>query len=171
MTDAAASPEVASSELANSEVASSAVLGLDFGAVVRERYERWLPERLAGIPEDERHSFFSTLAEEIAERAQTLELALRGPGREDETFVQRLGRFNMARSQATEMALAELLPAPDQEGPDDDCWIPKDWLMVTDRDIAAAHDLGPEDPDYEPMMEAWRQRHRENGTYGPTPPA
>ena len=155
----------------SNETTGLEALSLDFTAQVRERYERWLPERLAEIPESERDSFYSTLAEEIAERVQNLELALRGPDPKDEPFMKRLGRFNMARLQAIEMALAELLPAPEpKEGPedeDDSCWIPKEWFMVTDAEIAAQHDLDPEDPDYEPKLEAWRQHHRERGTYLP----
>ena len=100
----------------SNEMTGLEALSLDFTAQVRERYERWLPERLAEIPESERDSFYSTLAEEIAERVQSLELALRGPDPEDEPFMKRVGRFNMARLQAIEMALAELLPAPEPEG-------------------------------------------------------
>ena len=104
----------------SNEMTGLEALSLDFTAQVRERYERWLPERLAEIPESERDSFYSTLAEEIAERVQSLELALRGPDPEDEPFMKRLGRFNMARLQAIEMALAELLPAPEpEEDPED----------------------------------------------------
>jgi hypothetical protein len=156
----------------SNETTGLEALSLDFTAQVRERYERWLPERLAEIPESERDSFYSTLAEEIAERVQSLELDLRGPDPEDEPFMERVGRFNMARLQAIEMALAELLPAPEPETPyegvDEDSPFPKDYFMVTDAEIAAAHDLDPEDPDYEPMLESWRQHHRERGTYLPT---
>ena len=97
----------------SNEMTGLEALSLDFTAQVRERYERWLPERLAEVPESERDSFYSTLAEEIAERVQSLELALRGQDPEDEPFMKRVGRFNMARLQAIEMAQAELLPAPE----------------------------------------------------------
>ena len=148
----------------SNEMTGLEALSLDFTAQVRERYERWLPERLAEIPESERDSFYSTLAEEIAERVQSLELALRGPGPEDEPFMKRLGRFNMARLQAIEVALAELLPVPDYEA---EFRAEEVFFKVTDEEIAARHDLDPEDPDYEPMLESWRQHHRERGTYLP----
>jgi hypothetical protein len=141
------------------------ILSLDFVATVRERYEHWLPERLAELPEGERDSFFSTLAEEIAERVESLELSLRGPDPEGESFMARLGRFNMARLQAKEIALAELLPAPDYEA---EFRAEDELFKVTDNEIMAQHGLDPEDPDYEPMLELWRQHHRERGTYQPT---
>jgi len=148
----------------SNETTGLEALSLDFTAQVRERYERWLPERLAGIPESERDSFYSTLAEEIAERVQSLELALRGEGPGDEPFMKRLGRFNMARLQAIEVALAELLPVPDYEA---EFRAEEVFFKVTDEEIAARHDLDPEVPDYEPMLEFWRQHHRERGTYLP----
>ncbi|HTW08363.1 MAG TPA: hypothetical protein VME46_12680, partial [Acidimicrobiales bacterium] len=136
------------------ETNSQDILSLDFVATVRERYERWLPERLAEIPEGERDSFYSTLAEQIAERVESLELDLRGEGPEGESFMARVGRLNMARLQAKEIALAELLPEPSyEEG--DEALFPPDYFKVTDQDIAAQHDLDPEDPDYEPKLEAW----------------
>ena len=143
---------------------SGTALSLDFVATVKERYERWLPERLDEIPEDQRDSFYSSLAEEIAQRVQSLELALRGPGPEDEPFMKRLGRFNMARLQAIEMALAELLPTPE---PKED---PEDLLPITDLGIEALHGLYPEDEGYEVEMESWRQHYRQKGNYVPTEP-
>ena len=141
------------------------ILSLDLVATVRERYERWLPERLAEIPESERDSFYSTLADQITERVQSLELSLRGRGPEDETFMARVGRFNTARLQAKEIALTELLPVPDYEK---EFQAEDRLLMVTDLDIVAEHDLDPEDPDYEPKLEGWRQYHRERGNYLPS---
>ena len=76
--------------------------------------------------------------------------------------MKRLGRFNMARLQAIEVALAELLPAPDYEA---EFRAEEVFFKVTDEEIAARHGLDPEDPDYEPMLEFWRQHHRERGTY------
>jgi hypothetical protein len=148
----------------SNEMTGLEALSLDFTAQVRERYERWLPERLAEIPESERDSFYSTLAEEIAERVQNLELALRGPDPEDEPFMRRFGRFNMARLQAIEMALAELLPAPE---PEED---PEDLLPITDLGIEALHGLYPEDEGYEVEMESWREHYRQKGNYVPTEP-
>ena len=145
----------------SNEMTGLEALSLDFTAQVRERYERWLPERLAEIPESERDSFYSTLAEEIAERVQSLELALRGPDPEDEPFMKRLGRFNMARLQAIEMALAELLPAPDYEAE----FRRRKCFKVTDEGIAAVHGLDPEDPDYEP---SWSPGASTTGRRGPT---
>jgi len=148
----------------SNEMTGLEALSLDFTAQVRERYERWLPERLAEIPESERDSFYSTLAEEIAERVQRLELALRGLDPEDEPFMKRVGRFNMARLQAIEMALAELLPAPEpQEGPED-------LLPMDDLEIELLHRLDPEDEGYEFEMESWRQYYRQKGNYVPTEP-
>ena len=148
----------------SNEMTGLEALSLDFTAQVKERYERWLPERLAEIPESERDSFYSTLAEEIAERVQSLELDLRGPGPEDEPFMERLGRFNMARLQAIEMALAELLPAPEpKEGPRT-CCRSRTWGSKR------LHGLYPEDEGYEVEMESWREHYRQKGNYVPTEP-
>lgn len=84
-------------------------------ARVRTHYERWLPMRLGQIPPEEREGFYSMLGEQIADRVQALEMALRGPDPEGEDFMTRLGRFNMARLQAEEAALAEALPSPEED--------------------------------------------------------
>lgn len=123
--------------------------------IVKERYENWLPERLAEIPEDERGSFYSTLAQEIDERVQSLELDLRGPGPVGEGFMERVGRFNMAHVQAEEMALAEVLPEPEPEAE-----VP-DTPVIDDLEIRVRHNLDLEDEDYQVQMESWREHYRQ----------
>lgn len=72
------------------------------------------------------------MGESIADRVQALELALRGPDPEGESFMSRLGRFNMARLQAEEATLAEMLPDPDSDGQEEDDVIMSDSSMVTE---------------------------------------
>jgi len=96
------------------------------------------------------------LAEEIAERVQSLELALRGPGPEDEPFMKRLGASH-GELQAIEMALASCSSA-DYEA---EFRAEEVFLQVTDGDRrGAGTTMDPEDPGLEPLLEFWRQHHR-----------
>lgn len=86
-----------------------------YAMMIRRHYEEWLPERLAEIPQSQQDSYFSTLGEEMGALVGTLELSLRGPDPAEEDFMTRLGRFNMARLQAEEVARAQFLPAPEDD--------------------------------------------------------
>ena len=128
-----------------------------YAALARRHWERWLPERLAEIPEGERDSFFSTLGEEISQKVESLELELRGPDLPGESFMERVGRFNMARLQAEERALSELLPVPEEE-PE----VPETPVM-TDAEICWAHGLDEDDPSYEQQLAHWRAHYKAMG--------
>jgi hypothetical protein len=86
-----------------------------YAHLIRCHYQDWLPDRLAQIPLDQRDSYFSALGEVMADRVEVLEQALRGPDPAEEEFMSRLGRFNMARLQAEEVARAEFLPTPEED--------------------------------------------------------
>lgn len=134
-----------------------------YAAMARSHYETHLPERLAEIPESERDSFFSTLGEQIADLVESYELALRGPDPTGEEFMARLGRFQMARLQAEERALAELLAAPDPEE-DDPGWDRPVVAVMTDEEICWQHNLYPDDED--PLRaEVDRSRLQDYRTY------
>lgn len=134
-----------------------------YASLARRHYEAWLPERLAAIPEEERDSFFSMLGEQIAGRVESLELDLRGPDPAGESFVERLGRFRMARLQAEERAMAEVLPEPEEE-PERPA-IP----VMTDAEICLLHGIDPEEenPDRRlaelAELDYWREHYRRLG--------
>ena len=115
-----------------------------YAAMARRHYETHLPARVAEIPESERDSFFLTLGEQIADLVESYELALRGPDPTDEEFMTRVGRFQMARLQAEERALAEVLPAPSAEE-DDPGWNRPAVAVMTDLEICHLHGLDPND--------------------------
>lgn len=51
-------------------------------------------------PRERTDSFYSTLGDQIAEQVESVEMGLRGPDPAGESFMERLGRFNMAHLQA-----------------------------------------------------------------------
>jgi hypothetical protein len=82
------------------------------------------PDRYNAIPASERETFFTELGERAESEIQQLQdqLAGRDPG--NETYLEKVGRLNMARLQAEEQVLGELvlIPTPetgeeDEEGP------------------------------------------------------
>jgi hypothetical protein len=117
-----------------------------YATQAKRRYEESMPSRLEGIPESERDSFYSTLGEQILELVQRYELDLRGPDPENEDFIARMGRFNMARLQAEELARAEVLPTPDPEE-DDPGWDVPAIPVMDDLEIIGLHRLDPDDED------------------------
>ena len=117
-----------------------------YAAMARRHYEAHLLAALAQIPAGEQDSFFSTLGEEIADLVESYELALRGPDPAGEEFMARLGRFQMARVQAEERALAEVLPAPSPEE-DDPGWERPAVPVMDDNEICLLHNLEPKDED------------------------
>lgn len=132
-------------------------------SVSPSRYETWLGDQLSLIPESERDSFYSTLGDQIAEQVENLEMMLRGPDPVGESFMERLGRFNMAHLQAEEMALAEMLPAPEQDAEQPVA------PVMDDLEIIVHHKLDPEaeDPEtrlsHQGQLDYWRQYYRQLG--------
>lgn len=115
-----------------------------YAAMARRHYEAHLLAALAQIPEAERDGFFSTLGGQIADLVESYELALRGPDPVAEEFMARLGRFQMARAQAEERALAEVLAAPSPEE-DDPGWERPAVPVMDDLEICWLHKLDPND--------------------------
>jgi hypothetical protein len=75
------------------------------------------PDRYNAIPESERETFFGELGERAASRIQQLEDQLAGPDPPNETYLEKVGRLNMARLQAEEIVLPQLIliPGPSRE--------------------------------------------------------
>ena len=92
-----------------------------YGHRAMEHWRRWLPARYATIQDPE--AFFSTLG--LQAESQVLDLAeqLEGPDLPGEGYLEKVGRLNMARMQAEELVLREVIllePEPGTAQTDDD---------------------------------------------------
>ena len=90
-----------------------------YGERAMEHWRRWLPARYATIQDPE--AFFSTLG--VQAESQVLDLAeqLEGPDLPGEGYLEKVGRLNMARMQAEELVLREvILLEPEKAETDDD---------------------------------------------------
>ena len=86
-----------------------------YGARAMRHWQEFDPERFEAI-EDPRE-FFTTLGAEVQQEIETLAAALAGPDRVGETFLEKVGRLNMARFNAESDILRErvLIAEPDEE--------------------------------------------------------
>jgi hypothetical protein len=92
-----------------------------YAAMAERHWRRWLPSRVAAM--DDPASFFENLGEETAERIEDLTMELAGDDPPGETYMEKVGRLNMARLQAEELVLPEtvlLPPEPATEENDQD---------------------------------------------------
>jgi hypothetical protein len=109
-----------------------------YGAMAQLHWRTWLPTRYATIPDPD--SFFSELGIEVSDRIAALEIDLLGPDDPNEEFFTRVGRRNMARLQAEEMTLPELvLLTPETDAVDEESdELPPEWWIPTAEQTAAA---------------------------------
>ena len=77
-----------------------------YGARAQDHWRRWLPTRYSQIQEPE--TFFADLGDEIQTRVEELTRGLAGEDRPGESYLEKLGRLNMAKLAAEEQALREL---------------------------------------------------------------
>lgn len=85
----------------------------EFGKLAWKHWAEHRPLSLALIPEQEREKFFTTLGEEVAEEMERRWITLAGDDLPEETAQQKEGRLNMARLQAREAVLAEMVFLPE----------------------------------------------------------
>jgi len=88
-----------------------------YGAMAQSHWRTWLPNRYAQV--EDPSSFFSTLGTQVSEQIAALELDLADPDRPGEEFLARVGQRNMARMQAEEMVLRELVLLPAETSTDE----------------------------------------------------
>lgn len=119
-----------------------------YAAMAQQHWKTWLPRRYATIPDPA--SFFCQLGIEVSDRIASLELDLLGPDDPQEEHFSRVGRRKMARLQAEELVLSEmvLLPPesmvyPDETDESDE--LPAEWTIPTAQQTAAAV-IAEEDP-------------------------
>lgn len=81
-----------------------------YAAQARRHWQTHLPQRYRQIEDPE--TFFTELGEQIAEQIQQTAAAIAGPDPQGETYLDKVGRLNMARLQAEGQVLREMLPDP-----------------------------------------------------------
>jgi hypothetical protein len=98
-----------------------------YGQQAMSHWRRWLPQRYATIPDPE--TFFSELGEQVANQVIETTQHLAGDDPPDENYMSKLGRLNMARLQAEEIVLRELVLLPAEPGTEDSTTspLPSKW--------------------------------------------
>lgn len=89
-----------------------------YAAMAERHWRRWLPSRVAAM--DDPASFFESLGEEAAERIEDLTMDLAGDDPPGESYMEKVGRLNMARLRAEEMVLPETVLLPPEPGMEED---------------------------------------------------
>ncbi|MEX3509994.1 TnpV protein [Kocuria carniphila] len=91
-----------------------------YGKFAQETWKMTAPAEYALIPDPQ--AWFEQLGEEAAEQVGELMMALAGPDRKGETYLEKVGRLNASKMQAEEIVRAEMLtPDPSvQEEPEED---------------------------------------------------
>lgn len=85
-----------------------------YAAMAERHWRRWLPSRVAAM--DDPSSFFSDLGEDAAEQIEDLTAELAGDDPPGETYMEKVGRLNMARLRAEELVLPETVLLPPEPG-------------------------------------------------------
>lgn len=89
-----------------------------YGTRAKQHWQKYLPDRFNQLEDPD--SFFSDLGEEIAERVQSLADALAGDDPQGESYLDKVGRLNMARRDAESAILREMaLLDPEATTPQD----------------------------------------------------
>ena len=82
-----------------------------YGSQAHRHWQTHLPNRYQQIEDPQ--TFFTDLGEQIAEQVQDKARAIAGPDPERETYLEKVGRLNMARQTAESDVLREVLPETD----------------------------------------------------------
>ena len=91
-----------------------------YGRMAMRHWQKTDPERYRAIADSDRESFFSQLGERAETEIQQLQDTLAGSDPPQESYLKKVGRLNMARLQAEERVLAELILIPGPEIPEED---------------------------------------------------
>ncbi|PSL08154.1 hypothetical protein CLV30_101121 [Haloactinopolyspora alba] len=120
-----------------------------YAQMAQKHWQQAAPDRVAAL--EDPTEFFSTLGEQVETRIQQLQDHLAGPDPAGEEYLAKVGRLNMARLQAEEVALAELV------------WLTDPATGSTVEDPEDLDELG--DPDEPSEMDRFLWRiHSDNGT-------
>jgi hypothetical protein len=94
-----------------------------YAHLAMRHWQKTDPDRYRQILESDREAFFSQLGEQAETEIQQLQDAIAGPDPAGESYLEKVGRLNMARLQAEERVLGELILIPEPEIPEDQ----EDW--------------------------------------------
>ena len=113
-----------------------------YSQIAENHWRTTQPDRYRALEDPQ--TFFGQLGEEIETQVQELAQRLAGPDEPGEEYLQKVGRLNMARLQAEEAILAELVWTSSEEPEEPEFVDPMTaWVTETMRAIHAA------DPDDE----------------------
>lgn len=84
-----------------------------YGSLAERHWKMYLPSRYAMI--ENPTTFFDELGEQISDRIHDLAATIAGADPDGETYLEKVGRLNMAQMRAREQVLAEMLPTPENE--------------------------------------------------------
>ena len=108
-----------------------------YGRMAIRHWEKTDPDRLQEIPESDRETFFTELGERAEMEIQQLQDQLAGPDPAGESYLEKVGRLNMARLQAEERVLADLILIPPRSSSEqDEGNEPARWHLEMMRDRA-----------------------------------
>lgn len=88
-----------------------------YGATAQKHWQQFLPQAYTQIRDPQ--TYFSDLGEQIEDQVIELMWALAGDDPPGEGYLKKVGRLNMARLQAEERVLAEMLPEPENADTDE----------------------------------------------------
>jgi len=96
-------------------------MSVTYTETVRRYFTEYRPlaTEALGTPQ-ETENFFQLLGAQIEEQVQQSEPQIAGPAPVGETYLQHVGRLRMARAQAQEIALADLLYSTPPENDDEE---------------------------------------------------
>jgi hypothetical protein len=89
-----------------------------YGAQAMRHWQQTDPDRYAAIPDKE--AFFTELGEQTEQQIETLAATIAGPDRPRESYLEKVGRLNMARFTAESDLLREMVLIRDPDDPEID---------------------------------------------------
>jgi hypothetical protein len=84
-----------------------------YGTRAREHWQRYRPAEYAQMSDPT--AFFTRMGEEMSAQINALSLSLAGDDPGDEGFLDKVGRLNMARLQAEDQVMREMLPPSEED--------------------------------------------------------
>jgi hypothetical protein len=93
-------------------------MSLKYARMAEQHWRQFLPSQVAQMTDPD--SFFLELGAEAADQIDNLTFDLAGDSPPGETYMQRLGRLNMARVRAEEAVLPELILLPAEPGTEEE---------------------------------------------------
>ena len=89
-----------------------------YARMAERHWRRWRPSQVEELPDPS--SFFSELGEQAATQIEDLTFDLAGDDPPGETYMEKLGRLQMARVRAEGTVLPELVLLPPEPGLDEE---------------------------------------------------